>query len=240
MPRSPRSPTKTHTLSLDIGGSGLKAAVLDHQGHMLGDRNRVTTPLGKPPEAYLKALQRAVRALPPFHRIAVGFPGVVRDGLVLTAPNLGHAAWARFPLADHLTRLFHAPTRLANDADVQGLAVIHGQGLEMVVTLGTGFGTALYLHGRLCPHLEISQMPFRKGQNFDQQVGNDARRAVGNKRWNERVRKALLLLHTLTHFDRLYLGGGNTKHLRLPPREDWELVPNVAGLLGGFHLWKDA
>ena len=212
-------PATTRTLAIDIGGSGLKACVVDSAGSLASNRNRLTTPVGAEPAAIAALLVELVRDLPDWERVAVGFPGMVRNGVVLTAPNLGNDNWQGYPLAAELERELGKPVRLANDADMQGLAVIKGQGLEMVVTLGTGFGTALYENGRLCPHLEISQHRFRKGETYDQQLGSAARREIGQSKWLERLQIAIDALRTLTHFDHLYLGGGQQQegHLR-PPR----------------------
>src|SRR5207237_7842464 len=124
-------------------------------------------------------------------RFSVGFPGVVREGRVLTAPNLDNKGWKGFDLAGALGKALGKPTRLANDADVQGLAVIAGKGVEVVITLGTGFGTGLYLDGRLGPHLELAHHPFRHGQTYEEQLGNAARKEVGNTRWKRRIVKAI-------------------------------------------------
>jgi polyphosphate glucokinase len=229
-----------NTLAIDIGGSGLKATVLDAHGAPLCDRVRIDTPVGAPPAEIVQALAALVRGLPAFDRVAVGFPGMVRDGIVRTAPNLGHDDWADFDLAAAMTAALGKPARVGNDADVQGLAAIRGVGVEMVITLGTGFGTALYENGRLCPHLEISQQPFRKGESYDQQLGNAARKAVGNAKWNKRVRKAIANLRTLTHFDHLYVGGGNARKLDGELPVDVTVIDNAAGLAGGAHLWRQA
>ncbi|MBL9077397.1 MAG: ROK family protein [Planctomycetes bacterium] len=229
--------THLHTLAIDVGGSGLKAVVLDATGTMVGERVRVDTPTGASPEAVVEVLAELVRDLPPYDRIGVGFPGMVRDGVVRTAPNLGHDGWHGFALAAALQQALGRPTRVANDADVQGLAVIRGQGLEMVVTLGTGFGTGLYEHGRLCPHLEISHQPFRKGETYDQQLGDAARRRVGNRKWQKRVLRAIDNLRTLVGFDRLYVGGGNARRLDGELPADVARVDNSAGLLGAVHLF---
>lgn len=232
-------PRAMKTLAIDIGGSGLKAAVLDGAGQPLCDRIRMDTPVGAAPEAMVAMLAEFVRELPEHDRVAVGFPGMVRDGVVRTAPNLGNDAWHGFPLADALHEALGRPVRVANDADVQGLAVIAGKGLEMVCTLGTGFGTAIYENGRLCPHLELSQHRFRKGETYDEQLGNEARKRHGHDKWQRRVLKAIAALRTLTGFDRLYLGGGNASKLdcQLPP--DVTVVDNSAGVLGGAFLFGD-
>ena len=233
----PVAATSGNTLAIDIGGSGLKATVIDGNGTMLCDRVRIDTPVGSPPDAIVALLAELVRELPASERVAVGFPGMVRHGTVLTAPNLGHDGWRGYALAEALQRALGKPTRVANDADVQGLAVIRGEGVEMVITLGTGFGTALYADGRMCPHLEISQQPFRKGETYDEQLGNAARKRVGNGKWQKRVLKAIANLRTLTHFDHLYIGGGNARKLDCELPADVTLVDNSAGLSGGACLW---
>jgi len=170
--------------------------------------------------------------------VSVGFPGVVRNGRVLTAPNLGNDGWAGFDLAAALAKTLGKPVRVANDADVQGLAVIAGRGVEMIMTLGTGFGTGLYVDGRLAPHLELAHHPFRKGETYDAQLGNAARKRIGNRKWNRRVRKAIENLRSLTSFDRLYLGGGNAKKIDFVPDPDVTIVGNEAGIAGGIGLWR--
>ena len=167
------------TLAIDIGGTGLKAAIIDDAGTMLTERVRVETPVGAPPKTIVALLTGLAVPLGPCDRVSVGFPGVVRAGRILTAPNLGNDAWKGFDLGGALGTALGKPVRIANDADLQGLAVIAGQGVEMVITLGTGFGTGLYQDGRLAPHLEIAHQPFRNGQTYDQQLGNAARKEVG-------------------------------------------------------------
>ena len=105
------------------------------------------------------------------------------------------------------------PVKVANDADVQGCAVVQGEGFEFVMTLGTGVGTALFLDGRLLPHIEGGHAPFRKDETFEEQLGNVARKDVGNARWGRRVVKAIAAYDRFLFFDTIYLGGGNAKHL---------------------------
>ncbi len=225
-------------LAIDVGGSGLKAAVIDDSGALLTERLRVDTPVGEPPAAHVTQMMALAQQLPAFERIAVGFPGMVRDGVVRTAPNLDHDGWLGFPLAATLERELGRPARVANDADVQGYAVIQGQGLEMAITLGTGFGTALFANGRLCPHLEIGQQPFRKGETYDQQLGNAGRKRAGQAKWQKRVLRAIDNLRTLTAFDRLFIGGGNARKLTCELPADVTVVDNTAGLAGGAALWR--
>src|SRR5918995_1471815 len=113
----------TLTLAIDIGGTGLKASIVDENAQLLTDRVRVATPVGEPPATFVKVLADMVAPLGAFDRISVGFPGVVRDGRVLTAANLGNDKWTGFALAQALEAALARPVRVANDADLQGLAV---------------------------------------------------------------------------------------------------------------------
>ncbi len=244
-PKSPKSPPRTSTnhkapftLAIDVGGTGLKASVLDSVGRMVVERVRVETPVGSTPDEIVSALAGLVAPLPPSERVSVGFPGVVRKGTVRTAPNLKHPAWHGFNLAAALQKKLGKPVRVLNDADVQGLAVIKGDGVEVVITLGTGFGTALYLDGELAPHLELAHHPFRKGETYEEQLGNAARKAAGNKDWNKRVKRAVEQLEELTHFDHLYMGGGNARHVSFELPDNVTIVSNDAGITGGVHLWR--
>ena len=132
---------------------------------------------------------------------------------------------------------------MANDADVQGAAVVQGNGFEVVITLGTGFGTAFFMDGGLMPHLEFAHLEFRKGESFNEQLGEAARKKIGDERWNKRVRKAITYLGALCFFDHLYIGGGNGS--RVNRRDLGEVleritvVDNKAGILGGIKLWDE-
>jgi len=228
-------------LAIDIGGSGLKAALVDSRGRMLTERLRVETPHPSPPRVIVRALGRLLRPLPidaSVRGVAVGFPGVVRNGKVLTAPNLGTDPWRGFDLARALSTLLDKPVRVVNDADMQGLGAARGKGVEVVLTLGTGFGSAILVDGRLGPHLEISHIPFRKGETYDEQLGQAARKKVGNKHWNRRVARAIDAVRTLTTFDRLYVGGGNARHLTLELPADVRVISNECGMRGGAKLWQ--
>src|SRR5579863_9571434 len=162
------------TLAIDIGGSHVKASVLDRRGAMVAAPVHVRTPQPATPEALLRAIQGLARMLPAYDRASVGFPGYVRLGRVYTAPNLGTERWAGFQLDRALTRRLKKPARVLNDADVQGLAAIEGCGLECVLTLGTGIGSSLFQDGHLLPHLELGQHPLHKGKTYDQYLGNAA------------------------------------------------------------------
>jgi polyphosphate glucokinase len=224
------------TLSIDIGGTGLKASVLDRAGKMLADRVRVATPYPCTPTILLNTIEDLVAPLPAYERVSVGFPGVVREGRTLTAPHFEERLWCDFPLAAVLSKRLGKPVRLLNDAEVQGFGIIRGRGLELVLTLGTGAGTALFRDGILMPHLELAQHPIRGDRTYNDYIGDAALRRKGMKAWSRRVRKTIKVLQSLLHYDVLYLGGGNGKKvLGLPV--DIRVASNQAGITGGIRLW---
>jgi len=228
-----------HTLALDIGGTGLKASVLDISGNMVADRVRIPTPHPCPPETLVAALKELVKPLPSYDRISVGFPGVIRDGTIITAPNLDTALWHGFPLQNQIAKALGKPARLLNDAEVQGLGLITGHQLEVVITLGTGVGSAIFANGRLTPHLELAHHPIKGDMTYDEYLGEAARKKVGKKKWNKRVLRMIEILSVLTNFDTLHLGGGNAGHVTGPLPKNVRIESNDAGITGGIRLWDD-
>jgi polyphosphate glucokinase len=228
------------TLSIDIGGSHLKAACLGADGLATTPRVKVDTPQPAKPEAVLASLDELRRQVGGgAGRVSVGFPGVIRGGVVQTAVNLD-PLWRGFDLAAALHARWDLPVRVANDADMQGAAVVSGRGVELVITLGTGIGSALFVDGRIVPNLELGHAPFRKGETFEEQLGKAARKQIGNVRWNQRLEAALNRWRTVFNFDRLYLGGGMAKNIEFALPQDACVVDNEAGVLGGIKLWDDA
>jgi polyphosphate glucokinase len=225
------------TLGVDIGGTYMKAAVLDCDGGVIAERIKAPTPKPATPEAILSAIDRLTAQFPAFDRVSVGFPGVVSGGSVVTAPNLGTGYWAGYKLIDALAGRFEVPVRLLNDAAVQGLGVVEGHGLECVITLGTGVGCALFRKRRLLLHLEFGQHR-RMDQIYDQYIGQAGLTAAGVETWNERVRESVKTVIDLTNCDVLYIGGGNARRLAggLPPQV--RIVSNAAGVTGGVRLWE--
>jgi polyphosphate glucokinase len=230
-------PTSLITFCVDVGGTGIKGLTADEADRPTSERVRVETPRPATPEAVVEAISEIRARMPPFDRVAIGFPGVVVRGIVETAPNLD-PSFAGFPLAAAVETLTGKPVRAANDAGVQGLAVIEGTGTELVVTLGTGMGFALYVDGHYVPNIEMAHHPFRKEKTYEDLVGDHARRKAGHKRWNKRVKKVIEQLCRIFNYRVLYLGGGNAKAIDFPLPENVRLVENIAGLLGGVRLWQ--
>lgn len=232
-----RSP-EPRTLAIDIGGSGIKSIVLDMAGDPISQRVKAPTPRPATPDNVLGVVVELAAQQPPFDRVSVGFPGVVRGGVTLTAPNLD-PSWRHVRLAERVQELLGRPTRAANDADIQGFGAIDGRGVELVLTLGTGLGSALFIDGILAPNLELGHHPFRRDLTYEQHLGKAALEAHGMPAWRLALADAIGLLRQTFNFDRLYLGGGNARFLEDENLgDDVGIVPNIAGLLGGIALWS--
>jgi polyphosphate glucokinase len=227
-----------YTLAIDVGGTGLKASVLDGRGKMIVDRLWVDTPSHCPPRVLVKALAGMAKRLPAFDRVSVGFPGYVRHDKVITAPEFGDGKWRGFDLVEALNAKLGKPVRMLNDADMQGLAAIKGQGLELVVTLGTGVGTGLFRNGEPMPHLELAHHPVHKGKDYNGYLGKKALKRVGKKKWNRRVQRVIKILHDLIHPDQIYIGGGNSANITGKLSAHVKIISNQDGILGGFRLWE--
>ena len=228
------------TMTIDIGGSGLKALLLDANGKPVSERQRVVTPAVPTPTAVLEALGELRKMLGDFDRVSVGFPGVVKHGCTYLGFNL-HPDWAKgFPLQQELEKKWGKPVRVGNDADVAGYGAIKGKGVELVLTLGTGLGGALFTNGHLCPGLEIGHHIWRKkGMTYEDYLGRRGLDRFGKKEWNKLIQEAIKTTEALFNWDHLYLGGGNTKKIDFSPPKNVEIVSNETGLLGGVALWRD-
>lgn len=226
------------TLTIDIGGTGIKGLVLDAEGRPLTERARVRTPKPATPETLFTAIEELVKHLIEFDRVAVGFPGVVTYGITRTAPNLG-TAFKDFQLATELGTRLGCPVRVINDAGLQGYGVIEGKGTEILITLGTGMGFALYIDGHYVPNIELAHHPFKKNKTYEERLGDAERKRIGKAKWNKRVLGALAQLEPIFNFQKLYLGGGNVKYVdkaALPPNVT--VVQSEECLRGGVRLWS--
>src|SRR5580692_10958242 len=231
--RSTKSPI---TLAIDIGGSGLKAMLLDPAGKPVSERQRVETPAVPTPKAVLAALDELIKPLAKFDRVSVGFPGVIKKGVTYTAVNL-HPEWMNFRFQDELEKRWKKPVRVANDASVQGYGAVKGDGVELILTLGTGMGSALFTDGKLCPGLELGHHPWKK-KTYEDYLGKRGLEKHGKKDWNKLLQEAIAQIEKLFNYDHLYLGGGNNKKIDFTPGKNISIVSNETGLLGGVALWK--
>ncbi len=225
-------------LSIDIGGSHIKATILNPAGELQIGFQSVDTPLLPGPEKLLAAINDLVSKFPEYDKVSVGFPGYVKEGTVFTAPSLAPKKWEGVNLRQILQDEFNCPVRVVNDADMQGLGIVSGKGLEMVITLGTGLGSALLLNGVLLPHLELSQHPFTTNIIYDRYIGKKALEKEGEVKWNQRLQKVLLVLKAVFNYDHLYIGGGNSRRINIPLDKNITLVSNEDGIKGGAKLWQ--
>lgn len=245
------------TLAIDCGGGGIKASVLDGAGTMLSRPVRVPTPYPLSPALFVKTLFELGASLPVADRVTVGMPGMLRHGVVIATPHYVtrsgprsrvdpelESQWSGYDVRRALAEAFGKPVLVLNDAEVHGAGVVAGTGLELVLTLGTGLGCAVFDGGVLAPHLELSRAPVRWGMSYDTYVGEPERRRLGDAFWSRRIRGVVDGLRPVFLWDRLYLGGGNSRLIRSEQLarmgDDVVVVPNSAALLGGVRAWSMA
>lgn len=229
---------KEKILCIDIGGSKIKATVLDRNGNLLEEYRKMDTPNPSTPEKVLETVQQLTAHFAGYQKISVGFPGYIKKGTVKTAPNLGTPYWENVNLANEIEKMLGKPCKVVNDADLQGLGMAQGKGLEMVITLGTGFGTALLEDGILLPHLELAHHPFTKTSTYDKYVGEKALLKYGVVHWNKRMVKVIETLKTVFNYDHLYISGGNSKKIKFKLDKNISLANNQDGIKGGAKLWR--
>ena len=194
------------TLAIDIGGTGIKTMLLDPNGKPITDRLRAKTPNPSVPKAIIAIISDFAKKLGEFDRVSVGFPGVIKKGVVYTAANLDKK-WIQYDFAGSLSKELGKPVRVANDAVVQGLGAVTGMGVELVITLGTGMGAALYLEGRPIPSLEMGHHPFHNGKTYEDYLGRHALAKEGRKKWNKRLGEAIDQLYRLFYYDQCVTAG---------------------------------
>ncbi|MBZ2199575.1 ROK family protein [Occultella gossypii] len=243
------------TLAVDCGGGGIKASVLDAAGTMHAQPVRAATPYPLPPERLLSLIADLAGRLPPAGRVTVGMPGMIRHGVVVHTPHYVTkagprtrvlpelvTAWSGFDMRAAISAELDLPALVLNDAEVHGAGVIAGAGLELMLTFGTGLGNAVFDGGMLAPHQELSQGPVRWGLTYDEYVGEHERLRLGDSQWSRRIRRVVDALRPVYLWDRLYIGGGNSR--RLTPTvleklgDDVVIVPNSAGIIGGVRAWS--
>jgi polyphosphate glucokinase len=243
------------TLSIDCGGLGIKASILDSQGTMHVQPIHVPTPYPLSPMLFIETLISIADSLPRAHRVTIGMPGMIRHGVVVATQHYITAkgprtrvepelktAWTGFDVQSALGNALGLPTLVLNDAEVHGAGVVAGSGFEVVLTLGTGLGCAVFDGGQLAPHIELSHAPVRRTTTYDTWIGEHERRRLGDAFWTRRVRTMVEELRPVFLWDRLYLGGGNSRRIRAEQvdrlGDDVVVVPNTAGIVGGVRAWS--
>ena len=245
----------TSTLAIDCGGTFIKATVLGEAGTMRVPAIQISTPYPLTTELYINTLADLASQLPKADRVTVGLPGMIRHGVAVKIPHYTTKAgtrtadlpelisqWYGFDVRSALQDRLGIPALVLNDAEVHGAGVVAGSGLEVIVTLGTGLGYALFDGGMLAPHIELSQAPVRNGVVWDTYVGETERKRLGNTFWSRRVKLMVETLRPMFVWDRLFIGGGNSRNIR--PEilaglgDDVIIVPNSAALVGGVRAWQ--
>ena len=245
------------TLAIDCGGGGIKGSVVDERGTMMAPARRVPTPYPLPPELLVETVVGLAKQLPAPTRVTMGMPGMIRHGVVIATPHYITrdgprsrvipdlvARWDHFDMGSAIRDALGLPTKVLNDAEVAGAGAITGRGLEMIITLGTGLGNAVFDGGQLAPHVEVSQGPVRWGLTYDDYIGEHERLRLGDAHWSRRVRRVVDALRPMYLWDRLYLGGGNSRRITAAQLakigDDVVVVPNEAGMTGGARCWDMA
>jgi polyphosphate glucokinase len=233
-------------LGIDIGGTGIKGALVNtDSGEMLTERYRLLTPRPARPQPMIATMAEIVKHFDWQGPVGCGFPGVVKDGVTCTASNVSKK-WIGFNLKDALGDLTGCEVSVLNDADAAGLAEMRlGAGREqdgvvLVITLGTGIGTALYVDGRLVPNLELGHIEI-EGQDAEELAASIVREEaeLSWKKWGQRVNKYLTTMEQLLWPDLIIIGGGvSKKHEKFFPyfTTQTRVVPaamrNQAGIIG--------
>ena len=243
------------TLSIDCGGLYLKSCVLDEQGTIHAKPNRISTPYPLSPQRFVETMKEIQGNLPAAQRATVGMPGMIRNGVVVAIPHYVNVSgprtrldpelkeqWYGFDVQSALTQELGVPTKVLNDAEVHGAGVVSGSGYEVVITLGTGLGFAVFHGGKVAPHFELSHATTRRNTTFDEWIGDHQRKILGNTFWSRRIRLMVEELRPVFLWDRLYIGGGNAHNILQRDiqlmGEDVVIVPNTAGVAGGVRAWQ--
>lgn len=234
-------------LGIDIGGSGVKGAIVDVKtGELLTNRYRIPTPHPATPEAVLKTVEEIIEHFEWHGLMGVGYPGVVKGGKTRTAANV-HERWINFPVEMELERFTGQRVRVINDADAAGLAEMRfgagrdRDGVVVMITLGTGIGVAMFTDGHLVPNLELGHIEL-DGEDAEHHAADSARERedLSWKKWGKRVDRYLYTLEKLLWPDLFIIGGGVSKDWnKFAPyleKVNVEIVPaemrNQAGIVG--------
>ena len=246
---------KTTTLAVDCGGTGIKASIFNEKGKLLFDFPYLKTPYPLSPNFLIKIIKGFLTTDFKVNRITVGLPGMIRQGKVIVIPHYINKngprslpdpklkqEWFGLDLENKLKMQLKIPVLVLNDAEVHAAAVITKVGLETVLTFGTGLGSAIFMNGKLSPHLEISHATIRYGKSIDSWIGESTRRRLGNRLWSRRVKTLIEELYPMIVWDKLYIGGGNAQRISKSTLQSFDykvkLIPNSAGVAGGVKAWN--
>ncbi|HEV3267657.1 MAG TPA: ROK family protein [Acidimicrobiales bacterium] len=221
-----RTATRETILAVDIGATTIKFGVVDAEGHLVDDVLRVATPYPCSPSRLIEFITEQI-ALSGCSRVGVGFPGDLREGLVIEPGNLSRpkgftseidplllAEWQNINLEQAIRNACHQDVRVVNDATLAALGCSEGAGNELVFTLGTGFGIALLANGEVIKIRDVGAELYCDGQSYDRVLGEFAR-SQDEVRWNGRLHRAVNGFVEEFSADTVHLGGGNSRRVDL-------------------------
>lgn len=220
-----KSKKSLRVLAIDVGGSHVKMRVSNRRTVRQFESGPTLTP---------KQMVAGVHEIAgdwKYDAVSVGYPGVVIHGKIMTEPhNLGRG-WVGF----NFRQAFGRPTHVINDAAMQAIGSYEG-GRMLFLGLGTGLGSAMIVDG-VVASMELAHMQYKKGQTFEDYVGDSGRRRRGPKKWERSVDDVVAQLRTALEADYVVLGGGNARKLNTVP-EGARLGNNDFAFLGGFRMWS--
>jgi polyphosphate glucokinase len=233
-------------LGIDIGGSGLKASVVDTQtGELLDERQRIATPQPAKPKSIAKAVAKLVKHYHWQGMIGCGFPAVVQHGIIRTASNIDES-WIGINAVQLLQQTTGCKTTILNDADAAGIAEMKfgagkgNSGVVVIITVGTGIGSAFFIEGKLLPNTEFGQF-YLNGKIAEKYAADIVRKELDLswKKWGKRLDKYLKHLEMLVWPDLIIVGGGLSKkfekiskYLTIESRIVPAQLLNDAGIVG--------
>ena len=210
-----------HILGIDIGGTGIKVGIVDTvTGEVVGEKVRIETPRPATPLAISKALKSLIKQYKWSGPIGIGFPSAIQSGIVRTASNIDKS-FIGLPIIDYFSDQIGCPVYVANDADVAGLAEMRfgagkdHRGVVLIITIGTGLGTALFSNGNLLPNSELGHILMENGMEAERYASEAVRivKKLKWKDWGERFNRYLVIMEGLVWPDLIILGGGASRKL---------------------------
>jgi polyphosphate glucokinase len=207
-------------LGIDIGGSGMKGAIINVEtGDLLTERYRIPTPSSRTPEDMAKVFKEIVDYFKYDGPIGCGFPGAIKNGVCKLTGNL-NASWINLDVEELFSKASGMPVTVVNDADAAGYAVMNygigkgKSGLVIMITIGTGLGSGAFFNGVLIPNFELGQIPYKKYKKIEDWAAASIkeRDELSFKKWGKRFNVFLELVDMLVSPDCIILGGGTAKY----------------------------
>jgi len=240
-------------LGIDIGGSGIKAAPVNLQtGEMTAERFRMDTPIPAKPKSVAEVIKGITSHFEWKGSIGCGFPGIVRNGVIHSAVNI-HDKWIGVNAVDLFSQVTGCEVRVINDADAAGLAEMtfgagreHHKGVVLLLTLGTGIGSAIFIDGLLLPNTEFGHLEL-DGKDIEKRASAAIRdrKHLSWEEWGGRINRVMQHLEMLVSPDLIIIGGGISKdykkfftYLKLEAKVVPAQLRNQAGIVGAALTWK--